>query len=72
MNLSNTSCRVHARQLVYYLVNPGGRMLFPCPPKPGGLMLPPPAGTNAGGLTPVPKLGGRIPGGRGEGGGNGR
>ena len=46
-------------------------MLFPCPPKPGGLMLPPPAGTNAGGLTPVPKPGGRIPGGRGDGGGRG-
>lgn len=62
---------MHARQFVYYLVNPGGRMLFPCPPKPGGLMLPPPAGINAGGLTPVPKPGGRIPGGRVDGGGRG-
>ena len=46
-------------------------MLFPCPPKPGGLMLPPPAGINAGGLTPVPKPGGRILGGRVDGGGRG-
>ena len=33
---------------IFYLVNPGGFVAPPCPPKPGGRLLPPPL--NPGGL----------------------
>ena len=52
------------RSLLFYLVNPGGRIEPPCPPKPGGRVLPPMlGGENDGGRT-----GGR---GIGRGGGGG-
>ena len=58
---------------MFYLVNPGGRVVPPCPPKPGGRVLPP--FPNPGGLLP-PKPGGETDGGRtgaaGRGGGTGR
>ena len=48
---------------MFYLVNPGGLVCPPCPPKPGGRVLPP----NPGGETE----GGRTGGGMGRGGGGG-
>ena len=40
------------RSLLFYLVNPGGRIEPPCPPKPGGRVLPPRrGGENDGGRT---------------------
>ena len=52
----------------FYLVNPGGLVVPPCPPKPGGRLLPPP---NPGGCEP-PNPGGETDGGRAGGGGSGR
>lgn len=60
--------------LLFYLVNPGGLVCPPSPPKPGGRLLPPP---KPGGCEP-PNPGGETEGGRtgggvmGRGGGNGR
>ncbi len=50
---------------VFYLVNPGGLVCPPWPPKPGGRLLPPP---NPGGEADGGRTGGR---GRGRGGGGG-
>ena len=54
---------------LYYLVNPGGLVCPPCPPNPGGRVLPLPP--NPGGLVP-PNPGGGTDGGRAGGGGSGR
>ena len=62
---------MHARDLLFcYLVNPGGRVEPPCPPKPGGRVLLPP---KPGGLPLPPNPGGETDGGRamGRGGGGG-
>ena len=50
---------------MFYLVNPGGLVCPPCPPKPGGRVFPPP--TKPGGLLP-PNPGGETCGGRAGGG----
>ena len=52
---------------LFYLVNPGGLVCPPCPPKPGGRLLPPP---KPGGREP-PNPGGETVGGRGTGRGGG-
>ena len=52
----------------FYLVNPGGRVEPPCPPKPGGRVFPPP---NPGGDADGGRTGGRAIG-LGGGGGIGR
>ena len=54
---------------IFYLVNPGGLVVPPCPPSPGGRLLPLPP--NPGGLVP-PNPGGGTDGGRAGGGGSGR
>ena len=46
---------------MFYLVNPGGLVCPPCPPNPGGRLLPPP---KPGGREP-PNPGGETVGGRG-------
>lgn len=61
---------------IFYLVNPGGLFCPPCPPKPGGRLLPPPKPggrepPNPGGETEGGRTGGGVMG-RGGGGGNGR
>ena len=62
---------------IFYLVNPGGLLCPPCPPKPGGRLLPPPKPggrellPNPGGETDGGRIGGRGMG-RGGGGGKGR
>ena len=53
--------------LICYLVNPGGLVCPPCPPNPGGRLLPPP---KLGGREP-PNPGGETVGGRGTGRGGG-
>ncbi|MBQ2807903.1 MAG: hypothetical protein IJF06_02240 [Bacteroidaceae bacterium] len=46
--------------IVSYLVNPGGRVLPPPPPNPGGrLPFPMPGGPNPGGRAGIGGLGGR-------------
>ena len=60
--------RARTRHLFFYLVNPGGRVCPPCPPKPGGRLLLPP---KPGGREP-PNPGGETDGGRTAGGGIGR
>lgn len=54
---------MRARDLCcFYLVNPGGRVLPPLPPKPGGLLLPGdpnPGDPNPGGLDGLDGIGGR-------------
>lgn len=48
---------MRARDLCcFYLVNPGGRVLPPLPPKPGGLLLP--GDPNPGGLDGIGGRGG--------------
>ena len=59
--------RACTRHLFFYLVNPGGLVEPPCPPKPGGRLLPPP---KPGGREP-PNPGGETVGGRGTGRGGG-
>ena len=54
--------------LIFYLVNPGGLVCPPCPPNPGGRLLPLPP--KPGGREP-PNPGGETVGGRGTGRGGG-
>lgn len=54
---------------MFYLVNPGGLVCPPCPPNPGGRLLPPP---KPGGRVLPPNPGGETEGGRTGGGGMGR
>lgn len=70
-SLKNGVAQIQCATPVYYLVNPGGRVEPPCPPKPGGRVpLPPP---KPGGLPLPPNPGGETDGGRamGRGGGGG-